>query len=195
MEISTAPSAQEFLARTAQFRAREPYLTNVMGSVAVGVVEGRAYDSCHWWIAEDAGDVVGAAIRTAPYNVLIAPMPAEVNARVARAVADVFPELPGLSGPLNQADAFIDVLQPRTVVRTMDETVYVLDALRAGIAEGHARRAQPSDEELLSAWIYNFLVEAGMPLHNPQAGVKRLLEVGWLWEVGGTPVSLSLIHI
>jgi predicted GNAT family acetyltransferase len=190
MEVVTAPTAQEFLARTAHFRAHEPYLTNVMGSVAMGVIEGRPYESCHWWIAEESGEVVGAAIRTAPYHALIVPMRADVNLAIAHAIAEVFPRLPGVSGPVDQAAAFIDALQPASTTRQMDEIVYVLQSLRPESAEGSARRTVAEDEDLLTQWIHEFLVEAGLPQHNPQSGVKRMLDVGWLWEVDRTPVSM-----
>lgn len=190
MEIATIPTAQEFLALTAQFRAQEPYLTNVMGSTATGVARGREYDSCHWWVAIDDGAVVGAAIRTVPYNLLVSPMPAAANKAMASTVASVFPELPGMAGPQSQVTAFVDALAASSANVRMSEIVYVLRDFCPQTAEGNARRTTDADEELLTSWITQFLIDAGLPMHAPQAGVKRMLDVGWLWEQDEVPVSM-----
>ena len=77
MEIVRCSTPDEFLAASITYRAAEPIRTNVIGSVATSVVDGvRAYDAHWWWIVRgDDGDVVGAALRTAPFGLQLGPMP------------------------------------------------------------------------------------------------------------------------
>jgi len=79
MEVVRCPSAAEFLRLTTSYRAVEPIRTNILGSVATSVMNGtQRDDGGSWWLihAED-GEVVGAAMRTAPFGMQIGPMPDE----------------------------------------------------------------------------------------------------------------------
>lgn len=100
MDVIAFEAAEEFLEVSRVFRAQEPYLTNVIGSVAQSVTQGRRYDACHWFAAVDQGTVVGLAMRTLPHNLMVSPMGEQANAAMAAAVAKTFPDLPGMSGPL-----------------------------------------------------------------------------------------------
>src|SRR5205823_4762664 len=105
MRVERVEQAPEFLALTADVRAREPVLTNVIGSVAQTVAEGRMYDECFWWVVRDGtGEVVGCAMRTTPWNLAVSPMPAEAAAELAAAVAAADPGVPGLTGPPDVVD-------------------------------------------------------------------------------------------
>ena len=50
MRAVTVDSAMEFLSQTEKFRAEEPLLTNLIGTVAAAVAAGRRYDECFWWV-------------------------------------------------------------------------------------------------------------------------------------------------
>src|SRR5436305_8794778 len=88
IDVLPATSADELLRLTESLRAREPVMTNVLGSVATGVAGGRTYDECFWWVLRDeTGEVVGCAIRTAPYKLLLSPMPHAAAKALGAAVA------------------------------------------------------------------------------------------------------------
>ncbi|NBO46165.1 MAG: GNAT family N-acetyltransferase [Actinobacteria bacterium] len=190
MDVIEFGTAEEFLEASRQFRANEPYLTNVIGSVAHSVTRGRRYDACHWFIARDQGQVVGLAMRTLPHNLMISPMSEPANAAMAAAVAQVFPDLPGFSGPLSQMPAFQSALGAVSAETSMTEVVYVLGAFTPAVAAGVARRVNTDDVELLRTWLFDFAVEARLPTHDIEAGVARMLDVGWLWEHDGKPVAM-----
>ena len=84
LTVERLGSAQEFLTATIGLRSREPVLTNVMGSVATSVVAGRRYDRETWLVAREEDDVVGCAMRTAPWPVSLSPMSHHVAAAVGR---------------------------------------------------------------------------------------------------------------
>ena len=75
MDVEALPDAASFLAVTEELRTREPILTNVLASVAEGVLGGRTYESELWLVVRDEGRVVGCAMRTAPFKAALSPMP------------------------------------------------------------------------------------------------------------------------
>lgn len=190
MDVVTYSDAAEFLEATREFRAAEPYLTNVIGSVAQSIIQGRRYESCHWWLARDGHDVVGVAMRTSPHNLMVSPMPDAAAVAIADAVAVIFPDLPGMCGPLTNVPAFISALRALSSHMTMPEVVYVLKSLAVATADGAARRTTRGDTALLRVWLPAFATEAGAPMHDLDASVARMLEVGWLWESQGQPVAM-----
>ena len=70
MAIIRHDSAAAFLAATEDFRAADPLLTNIMGSVASGVLAGRVYESELWLTVHDEAGLIGMAMRTAPWNLV-----------------------------------------------------------------------------------------------------------------------------
>jgi hypothetical protein len=69
-------NASEFLDRTRAFRARESYLTNVIGSTASSIAAGhRTYERVSFWILEGPiGEVRRIMMRTAPHKLVISPV-------------------------------------------------------------------------------------------------------------------------
>lgn len=77
MKIQRIDDAGDFLDRTLTLRANLPFETNLLGSVASSIAfTGKKYDETFWWIIQSAeSEVVGAMMRTAPYNLVLSPMP------------------------------------------------------------------------------------------------------------------------
>jgi len=190
MDVRSIPTAEEFLEVSRAFRTREPYLTNVIGSVGLGVAQGRRYDSSHWWAVHDGAEVVSIAMRTVPYDLMVSPMPRVAHQAMAAAVAIVFPDLPGMSGPLSDADVYETALQARNSQATMAEIVYVLRAFTATSAPGNWRRPTTDDVPLLRDWLRHFAEEAGIPTHDIEAAANRMLDVGFLWDFAGETVAM-----
>src|SRR5215510_13213247 len=101
MRLVEHPDAASFLDRAGAFlEAREAENNLVFGIVHTLRTEPAMYPA--FWLAtvEDGGDVVGAALQTPPFNVLITRMPAEGVASVLAAR----PDAPGVTGPAETLD-------------------------------------------------------------------------------------------
>lgn len=191
------PDPSAFLDATARFRATEPLLTNVIGSVAGSVLAGRVYESCTWLaVLDGSGTVVGCAMRTAPWNLVVSPMPASAAAAVGRHIASADPGLPGITGPPATVDRVVAAAGWGARARVnMDELIRVLGRYTPSRdpAPGSARVATAPDRDLVLAWMRAFAEDAGLPTHGIVEGTDGQLERGSLrlWEVDGTPVSMA----
>lgn len=190
MSARLAGSPEEFLRATAGLRAASPYLTNVMGSTARQVIDGREFERCWWWVLERDGAVVGAMMRTAPYRLMLSPMAEADAAAAAREVLAADPTLPGVVGPTAAAAAFVEATgRPARVDRSM--LAYALGALvDAPAPEGGPRRATGDDAELCLAWRQAMATEIRLEAHAMAPMLDAALAEGrvWLWEADGEPV-------
>lgn len=195
--VDDLPDARTFLDATAAFRARDPIQANLVGSVAEGVVGGRTYDAYRWLaIRDDSGQVVGAAVRTAPYNLVVTPMPLAAAEVLGRHIAQVDPLLPGITGPKEVVDLLLPHLRAAGGARTtMTDTLRVLDGYRppATWPPGHPRPAVATDLDLLCGWLVRFAEDAHLPVRDPEPIAATAVEQATmlLWVVGGEPVALA----
>ena len=192
MRARQLAGAVEFLAATEGLRAADPVRTNVLGSVATGVVEGRAYDREHWWVLEDAaGCVVGAAIWTLPYRLLLAPMPPTAYAALAAAVTLLGTVPPGIIGPPEVAHG-VSAAAGLTTKIAMRERILVLGEFvpTTGV-RGSARRATLDDADLGAAWFAQFSLDSGALVPDPRESFLARATNNRFWEVDGVPVSMA----
>lgn len=191
------PDPAAFLEATATFRAAEPVFTNVIGSVAGSVLAGRTYESCRWMaVLDGTSTVIGCAMRTAPWNLAVSPMPGPAAAAVGRHMAKADPLLPGIVGPRTVVDGVVDAAGWRARARVnMDEIIRVLGQFTPSPAPaaGAARVATAEDRDLVLAWMFAFAEDAGLPAHGIPDATDGQLDRGSLrlWEVDGTPVSMA----
>ena len=171
--ITRHPDAAAFLAATQAFRAQEPVLTNILGSVAAGVVAGRRVRAASLWLTVDRPDIVGVAMRTAPWNLSVSPMDEDAARALGRFVAIEDPELPGITGPRPVVDAVLEGLAPSRTPRTIIiEVARVLADFRPpDPVEGSARRAALADRDLIIDWHREFGEDVGLPLHGVEDSV------------------------
>ena len=163
-----------------------------------------AYDSVHLWVAMDADRPVAAALRTEPYNLVLADPELGTNLEpLLSAVLEDDPAVPGIVANSPHADpagGFLARTSGRTAERSLEEGVYALtwveDVPRAA---GAHRRADDTDRALLIAWLVAFEAEA-LPHHEVDVSRhERTLDTRfssesagiWLWEDGDVPVSLA----
>lgn len=208
MHVVEHGSAAEFLDRTEAFRAAEPVLTNIIGSVATSVVSGRRYEAELWLSVheEAAGVPVGIAIRTAPYNLAVSPMPLAAAHALGERLAEIDPALPGVSGPREIGAAVIAGFAGGLEAHVeMDNKVRVLTELRTprDPVPGRARRVHAGDLDLVTEWMLAFGAEADLHVQPSRDDMRADLQAAdapamWLWEVGTKPVSLgghaALVH-
>jgi len=168
----------------------------------------------------NGGDVVGAALRTPPHNLLVArPATDGVIEALAQAIhkdaarpgathAAPTPggvaALPGVSGAAPEARAFAEVwtrLTGASASVQMELGVFELtDVQLAPSARGTHRVADASDRPLLLDWLHAFGREAHAPNRRDDGGLEKVLDARlaatssngfWLWTDGDVPVSLA----
>jgi hypothetical protein len=153
------------------------------------------------WLVRDEDGVAAAALRTRPYNlILAAPRSEDALASLARDIAE---DLPGVVGAEPEVVAFADLWSQQTDLRartTMRQGIYALEQVGPLPAvPGSARVATEGDRELAVRWSVAFAAEA---LHEGGPGADRAEEMVdyrlsfptsgiLLWEDGGEPVSLA----
>ena len=192
MKVAEHSSAQAFLDATLEYRGAEPILTNLLGSIAEGVISGRRYDSESWFTIHDAHGVAGAALRTAPYNLAVGPMPVTAAHALGDHLRGRRQPLPGINGPVDVVHAVAERLGHPVVVRMRDVLRVLGTLVEPPAPDGAHRRATADDLPLVRHWQELFLVEVGLPVHMPDVGTLRLwLERLWLWEVADEPVAMA----
>jgi predicted GNAT family acetyltransferase len=156
-----------------------------------------------WLVRDEGGNVAAAALRTQPYNlILAAPRSEEALAALASGILE---DLPGVVGAEPESVSFADFWSQNTGLRArtnMRQGVYALqEVLTPSGVPGSARVATADDRELALRWWIDFgdeVLHEGGPerdeaaaaasvdhrLSSPAAGIL-------LWEDGSEPVSLA----
>lgn len=201
MAIELLTSAEEFLARTYELRAADPYRTNILGSVATAVSDGSlTYDQYLWWVASDENRVIGAAMRTAPHGMVLSPMPDQAIGDLAHAVALHDDVLPSVSGPTSVVEKFIAEYKStgsagsRRDAKVEEELLlYALGKFVAPSGAGEMINAERSDFDLILQWYVNFGQDTGVFMPNPEGSINAGLSRGSyrFWIVDGVKVSLA----
>ena len=201
MEAERPDDAAEFLAEAEPLLLADEARHNLILGIAGNVRDG-VYEDFRLWLVRDGGEVVAAALRTPPFNLILAqPRSTEALAALAEAVAAE--ELPGVVGAEPEVHRFAELwsrqrgAQARTNMR---QGVYALEHVEPlPAAPGSARAATVDDRELALRWLIAFADEA---LHEGGPGGDRAAVVldyrlsspsaGFLlWEDTGNPVSLA----
>ena len=154
------------------------------------------------WLVRDAGEVVAAALRTPPYNLILArPRSAPALAALAEAVAGE--ELPGVTGTEPEVEEFAELWSRHSGVAgrvNMRQGVYALEQVEPlAAAPGSARVATTDDRALALRWWIAFgeevLHEGGPGRERAEASLDHKLSSPTsgllLWEDGGDPVSVA----
>lgn len=195
-------SAAEFLLRTQSLRAADPFRTNILGSVATAVADGSlTYDSYLWWVLIDGqGQMIGAAMRTAPHGMVLSPMPVNAISELAQAVSLQDDELPSVSGPTTVVEKFIEEYRKtqshgslRTAEMEEQHLLYALGELSMPSVNGVMTTASLDDYELLLKWYLEFSQDTGVLMPNPQGSINAGLGRNSyrFWLVEGEKVCLA----
>ena len=197
MEVHRVPRADEFLRLTERFRDAEPVLTNVIGSVALSVANAtRTYDDEFWWVVTNDSVVVGAAMRTPPHGLMLAPCINGASALLATAIYDVDADLPAVAGPRDAVEEFLlewqQYVHPRSFEMTLLENIQTIHTLITPQVNGTSRLAHDADREILRRWGRIFSVDAHLP-HWSDDGLLLSLDEErlYVWEINGSLVSMA----
>jgi predicted GNAT family acetyltransferase len=154
------------------------------------------------WLVRDGGAVAAAALRTPPYNLILA-RPRSTQALVALAEVVAGEELPGAVGAEPEIHEFAELWSRYSGVPgrvNMRQGIYALDQVDlVPSAPGSARVATQEDRELALRWWIAFgeevLHEGGPGRERAESSVDHKLSDPssglLLWEYGGEPVSLA----
>ena len=211
LEFVTDPAV--FLAEAASYLAADPVVTTVIGSVTERMAHQPTGDLPYrWWllVRDEAGQVVGVAMRTAPfvpYPAYVLPMPDEAAIALGRAIHERGEELGGVNGALPATELVAgEFARLAGGAATVDEHTRLFelgDLLMPPAPPGRLRRAERADAELCLSWFDAFAVDAAeqagrdgrhamvdFTLHDIEVRIDEGLL--WLWEdEGGTPVHLT----
>jgi GNAT superfamily N-acetyltransferase len=211
----------DFLAEAGKHLAADPVVSTVVSTTAERAVAedaaGIASDAPYrWWLVvrDDAGEVVGGGMRTAPfqpYPLFLLPMPTQAAVMLARELHDRGEPVAGVNGALPAAEECAAELARLTGGRVDVEQHTRLH--RADVvappapAPGRLRPATDDDLELALAWFEDFAAaadeQAGRPpgshhviVTDPEVMLRRIRnQEVWLWEdEAGRPVHLTAHH-
>ena len=116
------------------------------------------YPERRLWVVEDASGVVGAALRTPPFHLLIA---GSVEPLAATGL-----DVPGVNGAEPEVHRFAAAWTAATGGTSSVHLrlgVHRLDSVEdVPVPSGRIRRAAPADRDLLVGWMLDFTREAGL---------------------------------
>jgi predicted GNAT family acetyltransferase len=201
-EVTRIEDAAAFLDQASELlladEARHNLILGIAGTVrdTPGLYPRRSF-----WLVRDGNEVVGAALRTRPYNLVLArPQSPEALATLAGAVIE---DLPGVTGAVPESEEFAELWARHAGVSArvnMRQGVYALEQVGPlPTVPGSARIATTGDRELVLRWWLAFgdevLHEGGPGRENAGAMVEHRLSSPrggvLLWEDDGEPVSLA----
>ncbi|HEY3462335.1 MAG TPA: GNAT family N-acetyltransferase [Gaiellaceae bacterium] len=204
MEVARLDDAAAFLEEAGPLLLADEARHNLILDIAGTIRDSPdRYRVRSLWLVRNGGEVVGAALRTPPFNLILA-RPRSAPALVALAEAVAGEELPGIVGAEPEVHEFAAAWSAHSGVSSrtgMRQGVYALERVEPlPAAPGSARVATADDVELLLSWWIAFGEEVfheGGPGHeNAEENVRYRLDSATggflLWEDGGgNTVSLA----
>jgi uncharacterized protein len=202
MDVETVEDADAFLESARGLLLLDEARNNLaLGILSTAQANPKLYPEVRGWVARERRQVVGAAMRTPPFNlVMVTPSDGRATRALAEAIDD---ELPGVVGAVPEVDLFANAwaaLHDVAVDTRVELGVYALrSVIPPGDVPGLMRSADSADRALLLEWVDAFAREVLRegPAPDPERHALsidvRLAggDAGFvLWEVDGRPVSL-----
>jgi len=192
MRVRQASGPAEFLAATQELRAQDPVRTNILGSIALSVVDGREYEREFWFLAEDdEGVVIGAACWTLPHKVVLGPWTPEVVRAIGAAAVATGVPVHGSIVPAELADDIAIGTGRRGVVHMGERILALEDYAAPDPVPGVLRAVTDADVEHVVTWLDEFTTEAGVLVVDNRAAAAASIGRLWFWEVDGVAVSMA----
>ncbi len=203
MQVDTLRDPGELLEQVRPFLMADEARHNLaLGILGFARDHPDIYPELEGWIVRDDGPIAGVAVRTPPYNLILA-RPVDDRALEALA-ASISSELPGVVGAVPEVDGFTEAWSARydvTATVRLEQRIYTLERLvTPRPTDGRFRLAGAGDRALAIAWVREFTAEA---LHGDDRDAGRIersidarldaASAGGIvfWEVDGEPVSLA----
>jgi predicted GNAT family acetyltransferase len=205
MRVEKVPDLARFQAEAGPFLATDEARHNLLfGILSTLRDHPEVYSSSSLWVVKDGGAVVGVALRTPPYNLVLArPRDRAATEALVDHLVSGGDEIPGVVAAEPEVGVFVDAWRARTganAATMLRQGVYRLTSVAPlPSTSGVARVADQRDRPLVEAWVEEFLREA-LP-HQPVGPERRrtvdarmtATEDGgfWLLEDAGEVVSLA----
>ncbi|GAA1606377.1 GNAT family N-acetyltransferase [Kribbella sancticallisti] len=202
MSLRVTSDAAEFQATAFPFLQRDPVLhTIIMSNVAERAAgtyppeDGTAYYvSMH----DDAGEVIGVAMRTPERPVYLGALREDLAPEIATTYAELVPDVGGVAGDRAAVHAFGErwaELRGTTAAESKGTRLHKLGTLTELAAAGNPRPMTMDDIRLAADWSADGFHDEFTSPDLPWA--TRQLEMGtlWFWEVDGEPVSMVGYHL
>ncbi|HUH15323.1 MAG TPA: GNAT family N-acetyltransferase [Gaiellaceae bacterium] len=200
MEVVNVADPAEWLERAAPLLlANEARHNLILGIAGTLRQSSGLYAEHELWLVADGGAVVGAALRTPPYNLVLG---GGSDAALELMARELGGSIPGAVGSVPEIDVFIQACAAAHGVVPephMRQGVYALDqVVQPPRPPGRPRPATEADLPLVMRWWGEFGAEALGALEQDEEqnarSVRHRLTTPRngieLWENGGEPVSL-----
>lgn len=199
--IITDPAA--YLQRVQEVLQRHEALNSVLLSIATRLASGRSAVGSTaaplLCIVEDEGKVVGAALRTAPFNLVLGQTDSPIAIAVlADALTRQRIELPGIYAPQEAAATFVRAwsklsrqrIHPGLITRIYAATRMNIPTGVPGVMRGATAPEQP----LLAAWAEAFARETSVSGPSPALMVQTAMDEGrlYVWEDADRAVAMTV---
>jgi uncharacterized protein len=203
MQAERIDDAAAFLERAGPLLLEDEARNNLILGVA-GTVRDHpdAYEDRRLWLVTHEGDVVAAALRTPPFNLIVGrPATSAALPALAEAIRSTDADLPGVTAALPEADFALEweTRTGSTRRARMRQRIYRAEEIRPPDAvPGQHRVATEEDRDILVAWLRAFADEALHGLDSPAGNAERAVDArlagagGFsLWEDADEIVSLA----
>lgn len=205
MEIRTYAALDDFKSATGNLFNRAPQAQTEHQNVLIlrilqGIADGN-YGDYHLFTVQDNETILLAAAMTPPHNLALSQGNESALPFLINYVKQKDIPFPGINGPAALTSAFATIwnaTEEKKLSPAVKLPFYVIPhVMPPNPAPGQARLATSADLDLLTAWLVDFSVEAGMMPHEcvPQRDkVKRKIQhqQTWIWEdPNGTPVCFA----
>jgi ribosomal protein S18 acetylase RimI-like enzyme len=192
MRVRQATGPAEFLESTQALRDADPVGTNILGSIALSVIDGREYEREFWFVAEgDDGEVVGAACWTLPHKLVLGPWAPEVVRAIGEAAAATGVPVHGAIIPVELADVVAEGVGRRGVPYMGERVLALGEYAPPDPVPGELRAATADDVDAVERWLDEFTAEVGLLVVDNRAAATSSIGRLWFWEVDGVAVSMA----
>jgi uncharacterized protein len=205
MQVQRYSSPEAFYNDAESFLMRNEAINCLPLGLTTGMIrQPGVYENPYFAIAREGGEVVGAAVRTPPYNFLIGKT--ESNAAIEAMLEDAAQLFDRLRGVLGTKDNSLfaaqrwEQISGQKMQPGMRERIYQLErVIPVQGVSGHLRKADENDRERLTEWIYGFQVDAfgadqvdmETIRRNVDGVVRYKTRDYFFWEDGGQPVAMA----
>ena len=190
MQLAALGDAEAFLAAAATVLDADEARHNLIYGICSSALEvPHVFPDARYWTVIADGNVVAAAIRTPPFNIVVAqPLRSEALSFAASALYDDGVALPGVTGALPESELFASawtaVAGGAARVR-MRQGIYRARSVAAPDAvAGRARPIEAEDRELVVEWLQAFEREA-LHGHTPRSDHEQWFERRLASETSG----------
>lgn len=190
MDVERHEHARDFLAAAGAWLAAHEARFNLLYAIADRLAANPAHGDAYFASVRDGADVVGAALMTPPYPMLVTDVPAAAMAPLVDDLVRHGFAPTGVTGPWDHVQAFADLwCPPRDLVATtrVEMRAHALERVEGTrTTRGAMRIATLDDLERATAWTVAFFDDVRSPSHeDPRAQATRWIEDGPLvfWDV------------